>query len=361
MPIDFATDTTVTDAMSKLEAAEAAEPNLPQEAFEQTADGKLQQSEAAAENTGDPQPESLTDDTRAAAEQKTAEATENKTETQTEVKTEAKADKKSEFARSGERLDKTWKAVNEAKAAQAATEATLKAREQAIAQREEQVNLQAAKAKQKFTPDQYDTAAANKLASVETLELQARGLDAKSKEHEDAGEYGKSEMAKQQAQDLLEQAAGEKYSAKQLKEMGEQLRKNPEPTLQQHQAKMEQHRRHYLLEAAKVWPDVAKDGSEFQKSMAGHLQAAAQQGLDANENPILFYHVARLTAAETTAARVPKLEKDLGAAQARVKELEKLTAPGGGSGATQRIVEKKTSLNDDEEAAELRAFAESRS
>jgi alkylhydroperoxidase/carboxymuconolactone decarboxylase family protein YurZ len=82
---------------------------------------------------------------------------------------------------------------------------------------------------------------------------------------------------------------------------------------------------------------VAKDGSEFQNTMAAHLQAAANQGLNPEENPVVFYHVARLTAAEATAARVPKLEKELGAAQARVKELEALTAPGGGNSAAQRI------------------------
>ena len=294
----------------------------------------LEQSDTTPQQTAEPvkegvekQPESSPTDTLATAAKKPAEAT-KKNETQTDAK-------KSDFAKNAERLDKTWKSVNERKVQLDATEAAIKQREAAIAAQEQRVKLAEAKAKNKFTPEQYETAATNKLQSASQVELQAKGLDKQAEELEAAGEYGKAELAKKQAQDLRDQAAGEKYSAKQLKEMAENLRKNPEPTLQQHQVTMEQHKRHYLLEAANVWPDVEKVGSEFQKKMAVHLQAAAQQGLDPNENPIVFYHVARLTAAEAAAARVPVLEKDLGAAQARVKELEKLTAPGGGQPATQ--------------------------
>ena len=289
-------------------------------------ESQSQQTATTDKVEGEKQPDSLTTDTLATADKtKQPEATDkNKTETQPEAKG------KSEFAKNAERLDKTWKAVNEQKSKLAEQDAQLKAREQAIAQREQKIQLDAVRAKSKFTPEQYEATATDRLNSAEQLVLQAKGLDKQAEEMEAAGEYGKAELAKQKAQDLREQAAGEKYSAKQLKSMAENLRKNPEPTLQQHQATMEQHKKHYLLEAAKVWPDVAKEGSEFQKQMAAHLQAASQSGLDANENPVLFYHVARLTAAETAAARVPGLEKELGAAKARVKELESLTAPSGG-------------------------------
>ena len=362
MPIDIENDATVTEAMERLAAAEAAEPAPPKEAFEQTETGELQQSEARSMEVGaDKIPDSKTDDTRATADKAAAEATPKNETPKVEKQPDPNAKKASEFAKNAERLDKTWKAVNERKTQLDATETTVKQREAAIAQREQKAQLAEAKAKQRFTPEQYETAANAKNASIQQLELQAKGLDAQAEELEGNGEYGKAELAKKQAQDLREQAAGEKYSAKQLKEMADNLRKNPEPTLQQHQAKLEQHKKHYLIEASKVWPDVAKDGSEFQKKMAEHLQAVAQAGLDANENPVLFYHVARLTAAEATAARVPKLEKELGEAQAKVKELEALTAPGGGNGAIQKIEQVKTDLSDADEEAELRLQALARS
>jgi len=323
---------TISPATAETNLREALTPTAPEvsEAAEQSAPTPQQTAEVT-DATVEKLPDSLTDDTRATADKaKQPEATDKNEETQTSPN----AKQQSDFAKNAERLDKTWKSVNERKATLDTREAAIKQQETALQQQAAKIQIEAARAKQKFTPEQYDTAAVNKVNSAEQLTLQADGLDKRAEQLDGAGEYGKAELARKQAQDLRDQANGEKYSAKQLKDMAESLRKNPDPTIQQHKATMEQHKRHYLLEAAKVWPDVAKDGSEFQKVMAGSLQALARGGIDPEENPVLFYHVAQAAANQLTAARVPKMEKELGAAQARVKELEGLTAPGGGKGAT---------------------------
>jgi len=364
MPLNLEQDETLTDASAALMAAEANLPEIPKEAFEQSENGELQQTEASQGDDGKQPSKSEQTDTLATADTKLkdAEAT-DKTQEQQTPKAEAKTgdDKgKSKFSNNTERLDKTWKAVNERKVQLDAREQQINQQVAALKLQEQKIQLEAAKAKQKFTPEQYEQAAQNKLNSITSFDLQAKGLDKQAEEFEANGEYGKAELARKQAQDMRDQINGERYSAKQLREMADNLRKNPDPTIAQHKATMEQHKRHYLLEAAKVWPDLAKEGSEFQKQMAGHLQAIAKQGIDPEENPVVFYHVARLTAAEAAAARVPDLVKKLGVAEAKVKELEALVAPGGGQGSVQRQ-SGKTDMSVEEEEAELRQEAQARS
>jgi hypothetical protein len=285
-------------------------------------------------------PNELPTGTPAAADTKDKPSTtEPKKETQEPPKPEVA---KSDFAKNQERLEKTWKSVNQRKTELDTKEQTLTQREQAIAQREEQFKVQSAKAQQKFTPEQYETVSSQKLELAKSYDLQAKGLEAQAADFEADGKYTEAESAKQRAQDFREQAAYQRGVSKQLKEQAAHVRANPDPTLEQHQAKNQKLMRDYTMEAAKQWPDVAKQGSEFQKTMAGHLQEAAKQGLDANEFPVLMYHVARLTAAETEAARVPELVKKLGAAEAKVKELEALTAPGGGAGSVQNAQTQET-------------------
>lgn len=354
MPVDFANDETLDQAITALNGLEANEPKPLETASEQT-DSEQQQSAALADETGSDKPNDLQADTPAAAEKKPAEATE-KTETQKPTDKPADSKPKSKFGADKERLDKTWKSVNEQKAAQTAKEAALTQREQQIAQREQKAQVAEAKSRNKFTPEQYTAASQNKIKQAETLAIQADGLDRRAEQMEQQGKYAEAEQLKAQAKEKRDESNLERAQARSMDQMADHLRKNPDPTIAQHKATLEQHKRHYLLEAAKRWPEVAKDGSEFQKTMALHLQAAAQQGLDPAENPSVFYHVARLTAAESAAARVPDLEKQLGAAQAKVKELELLVAPGGGKGSAQTQPAARA-LTDDEEAAELRQQA----
>jgi hypothetical protein len=306
-------------------------------------------------------PDSKSTDTPAGAEPKPPTEPEKKIETPPEKpKKDANGNVPSAFSKNAQRLEKNWKAVQERTTQLDASEAQLKQREQTIAQREQKAQLADARAKSKFTPEQYEQAASGKLKSAETLTLQADGLDRRAEQLEADGKYGEAELAKKQAQDLREQAAGVKYTARQMKEMAENLRKNPDPTIEQHKAAMEGQKKYYLVEAAKQWPDLAKDGSEFQKQMAGHLKAAADLGIDPNEFPSIFYHAARLTAAETAAARVPAMDKELGELRAKVKELELLTTPGGGQGSAQRQPE-AGAKTDEQEEAELRHEANQRS
>ena len=359
MPVDFENDTTVADAISRLDGLEAAETPIAEEAFVQ-ADPDAQQPAQDQKSAGsEPKPGDLSD-TPATAENKPADATIDKPSDKPAVKpVEKPADDgkpKSKFAADKERLDKTWKSVNEQKTQLTAKEQALQQREQLLAQREQKAQVAEARAKNNFTPEQYLQAGQNKLQSAESLAIQADGLDRRAEQLEQAGNYADAAKLQAQAKAIREQSSGERVLAKQMQDMAEHLKKNPDPTIEQHKATLEQHKRHYLLEAAKRWPDVAVANSEFQKTMAAHLQAAAQQGLDPAENPAIFYHVARLTAAESAAARVPDLEKKLGAANARLKELEALTNPGGGQGSAQTQPAARE-LSDAEEEQSLRSFA----
>lgn len=357
MPVDFDNDTTLTDAIARLEGAEATEPPVQSEAFVQSENAESQQTATMEKTIGEQQPKSSETDTPATAENKPAEATEK--DQKPEAKPEEKpADTKgkSKFAADKERLDKTWKSVNEQKTQLTAKEQALAAREQQIAQREQKASLAEAKARNKFTPEQYLQAGQNKLQSAESMAIQADGLDRRAEQLEQAGNYTEAAKLQAQAKSIRDQSTAERVLAKQMQDMAEHLKKNPDPTLEQHKATLENHKRHYLLEAAKAWPDVAVANSAFQKRMAEHLQAAAQQGLNPEENPSIFYHVARLTAAEAAAARVPDLEKKLGAATARVKELEALTSPGGGKGSAQTQPAARE-LTDAEEEQQLRQAA----
>jgi len=276
--------------------------------------------------------DSKTDDTRAASENKEATPVKNE---QQKVEKEETGKKKSDYAKDNERREKTWKSINERKVALDADEARIKSYEAKILAKENEIKLAEAQAKNRFTPDQYEKAATDKLSECEQLSKRADALDAEAEKHDEESEYGKAELARNKAKEIRDQVIGEKHSAKQLKLMADNLRNNPDPTIEQLQQKIEQTKKFYLLEAAKLWPDVAKKDSEFQKQMVVHLQAAEKQGIDINKAPALYYHIARLTAAEAAAARVPTLEKELQEKQARIKEFEKMYAPGGGKTAAQ--------------------------
>lgn len=349
MPDDIA-DAGLEAAMARLEAAEAAEPPIPAPLLEQK-DGNTPElkepTQAAAQTTeeGETKPDSLPTDTP-------AEAAKPKPATNTPPKQE----EGSKFARDKARRDDSWKALNAEKEAHAKAVATLKAEQDLLARERAQLQEQRAKVSNKYTPEQYEQAAASKAQESESLDLQADGLERKAEKAEENGEFGQAEKFKAQAKEMRDAATYQRGVARQMKEYGEHLRKNPEPTVQQIQAQKQQQVRDYTLKAAQSWPDLAKDGSPFQQTVARHLQAAREAGLDVNEHPSLMYHCARLTAAETAAARVPGMEKELGELRAKVKELETLTAPGGGQSSAQVIQMPKT-LTHEQEGEELRAIA----
>lgn len=356
----------IDQAMARLDAAEASFQEAPGEAFVQTDEPARAQSAPSEAKTAD-KPNSESADTRAAAGDKTADP---KPVSETPKPGDKPAEQKpadakpqdkpsgSAFKQNAERLDKTWKAVNERKAQLDAQEQQLKAREQQIAAQEQRVRIQQAKASQKYTPEQYEQAGQTRQQNGDQFELQADGLERRAEKLEEQGDLAGAERARQQAKNLRDQAVVERSTAKQLKDYAGHLRANPDPTLEQHQQQKSRELQHYTTEAAKAWPELAQSGSEFQKRTAAHLQAASKYGLDTNENPAIMYFAAQLTHFERTAARVPDMEKELGELRAKVKEYEKLTAPGGGSEAsTQPQRGKPASAEDEGEALRAEALA----
>lgn len=349
-------------ALAKLDAAEASFEEAPGEAFVQTDDPARPQS-APSEAKAAEKPDSDTTDTRAAAGEKPAEAKEKVSETPpkpgekpAELKPgEAKASG-SAFKQNADRLDKTWKAVNERKVQLDGREQQLAQREQQLVVQEQRIKLQEARSAQKYSPEQYEQASQTRAQNADGFDLQADGLERRADKLEESGDYANAERARAQAKGLREQAIVERSTAKQLKDYAGHLRANPSPTVEQHQAQKARELQHYTTEAAKAWPELAQSGSEFQKRTAAHLNAAAKYGLDANENPAIMYFAAQLTHFERTAARVPEMEKELGELRAKVKDYEKLTAPGGGGEASTRPQAQKPASAEDEGEA-LRAEA----
>jgi hypothetical protein len=301
-------------------------------------------------NPGSEKPNEISTDTPATAESKPAESPKPKIETQ------KPKDTRSDFAKAQERKDTSWKALQADREAFAKEKAAIAA-ERALHQREvEAWKVRQAKAANKYSPEEYDIGAERMTQIATSHDQQAEAFEARAEKLEGDGEFSKAEQAKAKARELRESAAGQRIQAKNAKEYAAHLRQNPDPTLEQITARNKQAARDYTLKAVEQWPEFGKQGSEFQQKAAGYLQNLKQQGMDANENPALWFHVAQFVAAESAAARVPAMEKELGETRARVKELELLVTPGGGQAAAQ-VQPLKSTLTDEEELEALRREA----
>lgn len=355
-------------AMERLEAAEAAETPAPQEAFTQQGDPNNPQPPADQPTDGTEQPSDLPTDTPAAAEQPAAGKVENpnKPADQPEAGKPAPAKKpepkpgdqpdKSQFAKDKARRDDSWKALNSQKDQFTKDQAAFKAEREYFEREKRQFEEQRAKASARYTPEQYEQGAQSKQEQANQLELQADGLDKRADALENDDKYAEAQKLRDQARGLRDEASFAKGTAKRLTEMAKHVRDNPDPTAEQVKARTQQAIRDYTMAAAKSWPDMAKEGSDFQKQVVGHIQEARKAGLEVNDHPVLLYHAARLTAAETAAARVPGMAKELGELRAKVKELEALTNPGGGEAAAQNLQHDRQNT-DEEEGAALRGIA----
>lgn len=288
-------------------------------------------------------------------------AAEKQSSTKTEPKTveTQKTGQGSQFSKDAVRRDTSWKALNAEKETLAKEQEQFKSQRDLFQREQQQFQQTKAKSASKYTPEQYEQAADGKSALIESYNAQADGFEARAVKLEEAGQLLEAQKATAKAGELREAAMGEKASARKLKEYATHLRANPEPTLQQIAAKNAQALKDYTLKAAQKWPELVKDGSEFQKKVAEALNSLKSEGFDVNEYPQLMYTTARLVAAETTAASVPGMTKELGELRAKVKELEKLTSPGGGQGAVQAM-DGQTVKTDEQEYAELRQMAASR-
>lgn len=338
-------------AMARLDAAEATEasytPTPP--VAEQVDDAGDQPPEVPID--GIKTPDFTPKDTPAAAEPK---PTAPKTP---EIQ---KPDKGSHFAKDQKRKDDSWKALNTEKEAHKKAQDEFNVRQAQFKAEQQRIEEKRAKAQSKYTPEQYEENANYALSNAQQQDIQAKGWEAQAAELEGQGKFAEAEQAKAKAQQLRESAIYQRQTANNLKLQADHIRKNPDPTLQQIQQRTAQQLQSYTMEAAKKWPELAKEGSEFQKTVVGHIKAARKAGLDENEFPVLRYHAARLAAAETDAARVPSMEKELGELRAKIKELEALTSPGGGSPAVAKVPSGQP-LSDTDEADALRAEALSRS
>ena len=337
----------IDQAMQRLEAAEAAETSDTSEVQGQEAETKEEQQPVPSEK------EAVEVDSK--ADEGTTEPVDKD---KTPVKQEEDQDKnKSAYKKNSERLDKTWKSVNEQKAALAKEKEQIETQKQQIELQRKEIEAQRTKVERKYSPEQYDGAATQKLNNSKQLELHADGLDRRADQAEEKGDYDAAEKLRKESSELRENALTEKGMAKQLALYAKQLRDNPEPSMEQLKAKKADELKHYTIEASKVFPDLMKDGSHFQKRTAEHLNAAATKyGMDANEYPALMYFAAQMTHLEQQASQVPSMTKELTALRAKVKDYEKLNAPGGGSEASTNVMAQKA-RTDEDEASELRAYA----
>ncbi len=118
--------------------------------------------------------------------------------------------------------------------------------------------------------------------------------------------------------------------AKQARQAAKELRENPPkppPTDEQAQAKFLTSQKEWWGKAAIDFPAVTKkDSPEFSA-----LAKLVNEIPSISKDPQAMYYAARMAVAETAAAGVPALTKELGEARAKIKELtEKLALPGDG-------------------------------
>lgn len=290
-----------TQQLDKLIAAEAAEAGGEADPLQDSAtDGQRAARTETVKNADDPKL-SEKSDTPATAEPKTEAATEKPDEKP-----------KSRYQKARERQENSWKELNAQKEAlKAERDAHQREREQFERERAEHA-AKLAEAEKEFSPEQYE-AAADK-------------FDAE-------GKFDLAELARKKASDL---------------------RRNP---AQKQSDALEAQKKEWALKAGVDFPDLAKDNSPLQVRVAQLLHDEP----DFKNHPKGIYVAARIASLETEAAGVPVLkaqlgekDKELGRLNARIKELEALTAAGGTGSAT-RLPGEKTfdQMSEDEQFHEL--------
>jgi hypothetical protein len=231
---------------------------------------------------------------------------------------------KSRYAKSQERLTRTWEQVNAEKASLAADKTRLESeRAELTRQRAELDAIREQAQGPQFTPDDYVKASQTKRQAADATRLQA-GRAEKAGKFEDAARLNRqADKLEGQAEDMADYA--------------EQLRKHPPASFEQRARQHEEARKFYTIEAAKAYPDLVRNGSDFQRHVAAELQALSRQDPQLAAQPGVIYHAARLVhlslrakALEADAARVPVLVKEAESLRAKIKELEALTTPAGG-------------------------------
>jgi small-conductance mechanosensitive channel len=229
---------------------------------------------------------------------------------------------KSRFEKAQDRLGKSWEQLNQEK--QAHTKA-IEAERQAIEEQKAQLERQRAEweaSHREPTADEYEAHAGRLLAKVKTLDAEAEKL-------ESDGKYQEAEAKKREAARLSHYAEDAQAAA-------EQVRKNPpDKARQERAAKIEAARKEWTIKAAVDFPEYGKLNTPVAQAAADILNNLKQSDPDIANHPKAVYFAAELATAQTAAARVSELEKQLSVSKARVAELEALTSPGGGGVAGQ--------------------------
>jgi chromosome segregation ATPase len=229
-------------------------------------------------------------------------------------------DEKGKFARDAQRRDTSWKALNTEKETFTKERAAFEAEREAWKREREQ-----AEAETSVTPEKYEGYAGQMRQRADHLRAEADRLEA-------AGKFDEAEAKREDARDA-------EADIRKATRAAEELRKNPPANVQQRSAKIEAEKREWTIKAAQENPELAKDGSEFQKAVANKLQELQGQSPQMLRDPRSIYFVTKLVAAETAAAGVPGLKEKLGQMEARVKELEALTGPNPAGGVAPNLGE----------------------
>lgn len=205
----------------------------------------------------------------------------------------------SKFEKAVARQADTWKQINAEKDEVRAIRKQLESDREALKAQQKAFEESQAKASQpKYRPEDYEAHAAK-------LELQARELD-------DQGEDKFADYKREQA--------------KQARDYAKELRDNPPkaPDTKAEEEKFKAAQKEWWGKAAQDFPKVIVKDSPESKAVAELIQQVPQIQTD----PQMMYYAARLATAEVAAARVPTMEKELGAAHAKIKDLEgKLQVP----------------------------------
>ncbi len=289
-------------------------PDVMREQVETTEQQPAPTPETVETTTQETSPDSTKTDTQATADKLTPE------------KQEQGTDKSSKYAKDAQRRDTSWKELDRRKEEFRATQEQVRLEKEALQRERQQWEAQRVKQSQK-DPAQYESAAQSFNQSAEQMDLQAKGLDAKAAELEEAAKYGESELAKQEATKLRNKAIVARGRAEDAKEYADHIRKNPDPSIAQLQQQEEGARRHYLMESAKAFPELAKEGSQFQKDYVAALTGLQKSAPSLANDPAISWYVSQFVSANTAAARVPALEKELGELRAKVKDFETSSAP----------------------------------
>lgn len=292
-------DPTLNDASAELDRLMAADAAAAGTADPQTASGSATTAGTSAS------PEAKAEVKPSEPEKKDgAPSTEESTVKPVTEPGKEKAAEPSKYEKAQLRFKKSWDDLNAEKADVRNRAASLEQREKELAQKETALKEQAAKAAQpKHKPEDYEQHAQRELAIAAKLE--------------EAGDF--------------DGAAEKRAWAKKANEYAKELRANPpKPPETDKEAKTRDDaaRKEWWGKAAVDFPETAKPGSPQSNS----LKALIESEPGVLNDPKGMYYAARLVNAESSAARVPELSKELDGLRAKVKELEqKLQIPNDGA------------------------------